>query len=154
MHIGKQIRHGYIPFPVQTINQITTETFFQLILKELINSGKMEFAVQLLKKVEQRSASKIIAGLDDPALIAEIATRYPANLLSRRLERIFMDGRVDGRERTRLACSEWGSRPSEGSAAQWAPRPTPTVLAPGEIIVNLYPTKTVVEENFKKKVWA
>jgi hypothetical protein len=33
----------------------------------------------------------------------EIATRYPANLLSRRLERIFMDGRVDGRERKRLA---------------------------------------------------
>lgn len=33
----------------------------------------------------------------------EIATRYPANLLSRRLERIFMDGRVDRRERTRLA---------------------------------------------------
>lgn len=32
----------------------------------------------------------------------EIATRYPANLLSRRLERIFMDGRVDGRERRRL----------------------------------------------------
>lgn len=33
----------------------------------------------------------------------EIATRYPANLLSRRLERIFMDGRVDRRERARLA---------------------------------------------------
>jgi len=33
----------------------------------------------------------------------EIATRYPANLLSRRLERIFMDGRVDSRERARLS---------------------------------------------------
>jgi len=33
----------------------------------------------------------------------EVATRYPANLLSRRLERIFMDGRVDGGERKRLA---------------------------------------------------
>ncbi len=33
----------------------------------------------------------------------EVATRYPANLLSRRLERIFLDGRVDGRERKRLA---------------------------------------------------
>lgn len=33
----------------------------------------------------------------------EIATRYPANLLSRRLERIFMDGKVDRRERSRLA---------------------------------------------------
>lgn len=32
----------------------------------------------------------------------EIAARYPANLLARRLERIFMDGRVDGRERKRL----------------------------------------------------
>lgn len=33
----------------------------------------------------------------------EIATRYPANLLARRLERIFMDGRADRRERDRLA---------------------------------------------------
>jgi NAD-dependent DNA ligase len=33
----------------------------------------------------------------------EVATRYPANLLARRLERIFQDGRVDGRERKRLA---------------------------------------------------
>lgn len=32
----------------------------------------------------------------------EIAMRYPANVLSRRLERIFQDGRVDRRERTRL----------------------------------------------------
>jgi NAD-dependent DNA ligase len=33
----------------------------------------------------------------------QIATRYPANLLARRLERIFMDGRADKRERERLA---------------------------------------------------
>ena len=33
----------------------------------------------------------------------EIAERYPANVLARRLERIFQDGRVDSRERTRLA---------------------------------------------------
>ena len=33
----------------------------------------------------------------------EIATRYPANLLARRLERIFMDGRADRKERSRLA---------------------------------------------------
>jgi hypothetical protein len=33
----------------------------------------------------------------------EIATRWPANTLSRRLERIFADGRVDGRERKHLA---------------------------------------------------
>lgn len=32
----------------------------------------------------------------------ELATRYPANLLARRLERIFLDGKVDTRERTRL----------------------------------------------------
>lgn len=32
----------------------------------------------------------------------DIAARYPANLLARRLERIFMDGRVDGGERKRL----------------------------------------------------
>lgn len=32
----------------------------------------------------------------------DIAARYPANLLARRLERIFMDGRVDGAERRRL----------------------------------------------------
>jgi len=31
-----------------------------------------------------------------------VATRYPANLLSRRLERIFMDGRVDAAEKRRL----------------------------------------------------
>ena len=33
----------------------------------------------------------------------ETATRYPANLLARRLERIFADGRIDARERKRLA---------------------------------------------------
>jgi len=33
----------------------------------------------------------------------EVVTRYPANLLARRLERIFLDGRVDKREKTRLA---------------------------------------------------
>jgi NAD-dependent DNA ligase len=33
----------------------------------------------------------------------EVATRYPANLLSRRLERIFMDGKVDSQERDRLS---------------------------------------------------
>ena len=32
----------------------------------------------------------------------EVATRYPANLLARRLERIFMDGKVDARETERL----------------------------------------------------
>jgi hypothetical protein len=32
----------------------------------------------------------------------EIATRYPANLLAGRLERIFMDGRLDQAERDRL----------------------------------------------------
>ena len=44
----------------------------------------------------------------------EIATRYPANLLARRLERIFMDGRADKRERARLAAmlSQLAENPS------------------------------------------
>lgn len=33
----------------------------------------------------------------------EVAARWPANLLTRRLERIFLDGRVDSRERKHLA---------------------------------------------------
>ena len=32
----------------------------------------------------------------------EVVTRWPANILSRRLERIFLDGRVDRREQKRL----------------------------------------------------
>lgn len=44
----------------------------------------------------------------------EIATRYPANLLARRLERIFADGRADKRERERLAAmlSQLAENPS------------------------------------------
>jgi NAD-dependent DNA ligase len=33
----------------------------------------------------------------------EVASRWPANVLARRLERIFADGRIEGRERTRLS---------------------------------------------------
>ena len=33
----------------------------------------------------------------------DVASRWPANLLSRRLERIFADGRLDSKERKRLA---------------------------------------------------
>ena len=33
----------------------------------------------------------------------EVATRWPANLLARRLELILLDGRIDGRERKHLA---------------------------------------------------
>ena len=33
----------------------------------------------------------------------EVVTRWPANILSRRLERIFLDGRVDRRERKHLS---------------------------------------------------
>jgi NAD-dependent DNA ligase len=33
----------------------------------------------------------------------EVASRWPANVLARRLERIFADGRLEARERTRLS---------------------------------------------------
>jgi NAD-dependent DNA ligase len=50
-------------------------------------------------KVSEEEAQRLSEwARDNP----EIATRYPANLLSRRLERIFMDGRLDSRERIRL----------------------------------------------------
>jgi hypothetical protein len=50
-------------------------------------------------KVSEEEAQRLSEwARDNP----EVATRYPANLLSRRLERIFMDGRLDGRERIRL----------------------------------------------------
>lgn len=50
-------------------------------------------------RVTQDEAQRLSAWTRDNP---EIATRYPANLLAKRLERIFLDGRVDGRERARL----------------------------------------------------
>jgi hypothetical protein len=49
--------------------------------------------------VSQREAAHLSQWTRDNP---EIAARYPANLLARRLERIFRDGRVDRRERARL----------------------------------------------------
>ena len=73
----------------------------------------------------------------------EIATRYPANLLSRRLERIFMDGRVDGRERKRLGAmlAQLAATPSEFGGdfalATDLPitRPEPEVVFEGQTFV-------------------
>ncbi len=73
----------------------------------------------------------------------EIATRYPANLLSRRLERIFMDGRVDARERKRLGAmlAQLAATPSEFGGdfalATDLPitRPEPEVVFEGQTFV-------------------
>ncbi len=45
---------------------------------------------------------------------ADVATQWPANLLARRLEQIFRDGRVDSRERRHLAAvlSQLAANPS------------------------------------------
>ena len=73
----------------------------------------------------------------------EVATRYPANLLSRRLERIFMDGRVDGRERVRLGSmlAQFAENPS-GFGAGYSlstdlpiTRPAPDVAFEGQTFV-------------------
>ena len=45
-------------------------------LKEMTNSGKMDFAIQLLRKMEPRNASKILSEIEDPQLVAELAQRY------------------------------------------------------------------------------
>ena len=56
-------------------------------------------------------ADGVVSG-DEAARLAEwtrtnpeVATRWPANLLARRLKRIFSDGRVDAQERQRLAAT-------------------------------------------------
>ena len=73
----------------------------------------------------------------------EIATRYPANILSRRLERIFTDGRVDRRERARLAAllSQLAANPG-GFAGAFRlatdlpiTRPAPEVVFEGQTFV-------------------
>ena len=45
-------------------------------IKEMVNDGKLDFVIQLLRKIEPRVASKFLAAIDDPALVAEIATRF------------------------------------------------------------------------------
>ena len=46
-------------------------------IKEMWNDGKMDFAIQLLRKIEPRNVAKILAEVQDPQLIAELASRYP-----------------------------------------------------------------------------
>ncbi len=72
-----------------------------------------------------------------------IAARYPANVLSRRLERIFRDGRVDRKERARLGAmlAQLGQNPSRfGSGYPLATdlpisRPPPEVVFEGKAFV-------------------
>ena len=45
-------------------------------IKEIANNGRMDFAIRLLKKMEERIASKILAEIGDPQLVAEIASRF------------------------------------------------------------------------------
>jgi hypothetical protein len=73
----------------------------------------------------------------------EVASRWPANVLARRLERIFADGRIESRERARL--SAMLSQLAENSAglAQGFPlatdlpitRPEPEVTFEGQTFV-------------------
>lgn len=46
-------------------------------IKEMINDGKIDFAIQLLRKIEPRNVSKILAEIKDATLVAELAARYP-----------------------------------------------------------------------------
>jgi NAD-dependent DNA ligase len=66
----------------------------------------------------------------------EIAIRYPANLLSRRLERIFMDGRVDARERTRLGAmlSQLAENPSGFGGGSPLATDLPITQPPPEVV--------------------
>lgn len=43
---------------------------------ELANNGKMDVAVQMLSNFEEREASKILAALDNPKLMAELAEKF------------------------------------------------------------------------------
>jgi len=45
-------------------------------LKELVNDGKTDLAVQLLANFEERDAAKILSALDDYALMVELAERF------------------------------------------------------------------------------
>ena len=73
----------------------------------------------------------------------EVATRWPANILARRLERIFADGRLEARERDRLSAllTQLAGNPS-GLAAGFPlatdlpiTRPEPEVTFEGQTFV-------------------
>lgn len=65
----------------------------------------------------------------------EVATRYPANLLTRRLERIFMDGRVDASERRRLSSmlSQLADNPGGLAAGFALATDLPLTMPPPEV---------------------
>lgn len=46
------------------------------MIQNMSDSGKMDFAVQLLRNIEGRNASKILAQIEDESLVSEIAERY------------------------------------------------------------------------------
>lgn len=50
------------------------------LVKEMVQDNKMDDVIQLLKSMEPRNASKLLAELDDSPLLAEIATRYTSAL--------------------------------------------------------------------------
>jgi NAD-dependent DNA ligase len=66
----------------------------------------------------------------------EVATLYPVNLLSRRLERIFRDGRVDAREKTRLSAmlSQLAENPSGFGGGFPLATDLPTTQPPPEVV--------------------
>ncbi len=45
-------------------------------LRELINDGKMDIAVQILSNFEERQASKLLSEIDDPELMIELADKF------------------------------------------------------------------------------
>jgi flagellar motility protein MotE (MotC chaperone) len=47
------------------------------VIKEFVNDGEMDFAINLLRKIEPRNVSKILAEINDAALISDITVRYP-----------------------------------------------------------------------------
>ena len=53
------------------------ETEAAMMIKEMWNDGKMDFAIQLLRNIEPRNVAKIIPEIKDVQLMAEIAARYP-----------------------------------------------------------------------------
>ncbi len=65
----------------------------------------------------------------------EISTRYPANLLARRLERIFQDGRVDATERRRLGAilTQLAENPTGFGGGYPLATDVPVTLPPPEV---------------------
>lgn len=45
-------------------------------LRELVNDGKMSTAVRILANFEEREASKILAAMNDPALVIQLAEQF------------------------------------------------------------------------------